>query len=134
MGYWLVKSDPDEYGWTQLVRDKDTEWTGVRNFAARLHLNGMKKGDPVLFYHSGSDKAVVGEAVVHREAFRDPTSDDDRWVAVGLRAGRVLKQPVSLAKIKAEKRLRDIGLIRIGRLSVMPLKKEEYNLLVEMGA
>ncbi len=134
MGYWLVKSDPEEYGWEQLVRDRDTEWTGVRNFAARLHLNGMKKGDPVLFYHSGSDKAVVGEAVVNREAFRDPTSDDDRWVAVGLQAGRVLKQPVPLAKIKAEKRLRDIGLIRIGRLSVMPLREEEYNLLVEMGA
>ena len=134
MGCWLVKSDPDEYGWPDLEADKETEWTGVKNYAARLHLNNMKKGDGVLFYHSGAEMAVVGEAIVSRESFSDPTTDDDRWVAIGLRAVKAFRRPVELKRIKAERQLQLIGLVRIGRLSVMPLKKAEYDLIMQMGA
>ena len=126
MNYWLVKSDPGEYGWEDLVKERKTHWTGVRNYAARLHMNGMKKGDAVLFYHSNREPAVIGEAMVTREAFPDPTSQDDKWVAVELEARKTLASPVSLQRIKAEKRLAEIGLVRIGRLSVMPLRKPEY--------
>lgn len=133
MKYWLVKSDPGEYGWEDLLKERKTDWTGVRNYAARLHLNGMKKGDAVLFYHSNREPAVIGEAKVTREAFPDPTAQDDKWVAVELEAGKSLGKPVSLQSIKAEKRLADIGLVRIGRLSVMPLQKPEYETIVKMG-
>lgn len=133
MKYWLVKSEPSVYSFDQLIRDGETTWDGVRNYAARIHLNGMKKGDQVLFYHSNDGMSIAGIAKVSREAFPDPSSDDDRWVAVGLQPVKPLKSPVSLTAIKAEKRLQQIGLVRIGRLSVMPLEKEEFDLILEMG-
>jgi predicted RNA-binding protein with PUA-like domain len=133
MGHWLVKSDPGEYGWENLVADGETDWTGIRNNAARLHLLGMKKGDPVLFYHSGGGMAVVGQAAVTREAFRDPTAGEDRWVAVGLRPVRAFGKPVPLAKIKSEEKLKQTPLVRIGRLSVMPLTKPEFDCMVKLG-
>lgn len=133
MNYWLVKSDPEEYGWAELTKDGSTVWSGVRNYAARQHLNGMKIGDEVLFYHSGEDMTVVGITKVLKEAFKDPTTDDERWVAVELKAGKQFKNPVSLKEIKSEKKLKNIGLVRIGRLSVMQLAKDEFDLIVAMG-
>ena len=133
MHYWLVKSDPDTYGWDEMVSDQTTFWDGVRNYAARNHMRNMKKGDQVLFYHSQTDKEVVGITKVSKEAYQDPTTDDERWSAVDLSVVKALKKPVSLAQIKAEKKLSSIALVRQGRLSVMPLKKEEFDLIVEMG-
>lgn len=134
MNYWLVKSDPDTYGWPELKKDKKTFWDGVRNYAARMHMNNMKKGDLVLFYHSQSDKTVVGITKVAKESYQDPTTDDDRWVAVDLEYVDELKNPVTLADIKAEKKLQEIALVRQARLSVMPLTKAEYDLIVKMGS
>jgi predicted RNA-binding protein with PUA-like domain len=134
MNYWLVKSEPSAYSFDRLMKDGATSWEGVRNYAARLHLNGMKNGDQVLFYHSNEGLNVVGIAKVIKEAYPDPSAKgDDRWVTVDLAPVKALKKPVSLDAIKAEKKLKDIGLVRIGRLSVMPLKKEEFDLVVKMG-
>jgi len=134
MNHWLVKSEPSVYPFSQLVKEGITSWEGVRNYAARLHLNGMKKDDLVLFYHSGEGLSVVGIAKVAKEAYPDQSAgNDDRWVTVDLAPVKPLKKPVPLEAIKAEPKLKDIGLVRIGRLSVMPLKKEEYDLLVKMG-
>jgi len=133
MNYWLVKSDPETYGWKELVKDKKTEWTGVRNYAARIHLKGMKKGDLVLFYHSNEGLAVVGITKVTREFFQDPTTKDEAWVAVEIEALKEFKRPVTLAEMKTKKELKNIGLIKIGRLSVMPLAKSEYDLIKLMG-
>ncbi len=133
MNYWLVKSEPSAYSWEQFNTDGQTVWSGVRNYAARLHLNGMKKGDPVLFYHSNIGQEVVGIAKVVKEAYHDPTTTDERWVAVDLKPFKKLKKAVSLDVIKKEKRLQNIGLVRIGRLSVMPLTKEEYDTLIELS-
>ena len=133
MNYWLVKSDPESYGWNELVKDKKTEWTGVRNYAARIHLKGMKKGDEVLFYHSNEGMAVVGITKVSKEFFQDPTTDDTAWVAVELTALKPLKKSVTLAEMKTKKELSNIGLIKIGRLSVMPLTKTEFDFIVKMG-
>jgi predicted RNA-binding protein with PUA-like domain len=126
MNYWLVKSEPETYSWSDLLRDKKTHWDGVRNFAARNNLKAMKKGDWVFFYHSGDDKCVMGIAEVAKEHYQDPTTDDANWVAVDLKPVKPLKQPVTLAQVKADKRLSQIYLVRQGRLSVMPLKKEEF--------
>lgn len=133
MNYWLVKSDPDTYGWPEMKKDKSTFWDGVRNYAARMHMNDMKKGDLVLFYHSQSDKTVVGIVKVKKESYQDPTTDDDRWVAVDLEYVEELANPVTLADIKAQPKLQDIALVRQSRLSVMPLKKAEYDLIVKMS-
>lgn len=133
MNYWLVKSDPESYGWNELIKDKKTDWTGVRNYAARIHLKAMQKGDEVLFYHSNEGMAVVGITKVSREFFQDPTTDDAAWVAVELTALKPLNQPVTLAEMKTKKELSNIGLIKIGRLSVMPLTKTEFDLIVKMG-
>lgn len=134
MSYWLVKSDPQEYGWKELVRDKTTAWTGVRNFKARGNLKAMKTDDEVLFYHSQTDKAVVGIAKVTKEYYPDPSAPKDQpWVCVDLAPVRPLKHPVTLDQIKADKRLSQTYLVRQGRLSVMPLKKEEFELIVAMG-
>lgn len=133
MNYWLVKSEPSVYSWDQLVKDGETRWDGVRNFAARIHLNAMKKGDQVMFYHSNEGMEVVGITKVSRTAYPDPTSDDERWVAVDLVPYKPLKKPVTLVQIKAEKRLKDIALVRIGRLSVQPLKKEEFDCILELS-
>lgn len=115
------------------MKDGSTMWEGVRNFMARNNLKAMKKGDKVLFYHSGENPSVVGIAKVTREFYHDPTSDDKNWVVVDLSPEKSLKNPVPLAQIKAEKKLKNIYLVRQGRLSVMPLKKEEYECIIEMS-
>ena len=133
MNYWLVKSEPGAYSWDQFVKDGQTVWSGVRNYAARIHLNGMKKGDEVFFYHSSEGQAVVGIAKVIKEAYQDPTTTDDRWVAVDLKPLKPLKNPVTLVDVKKDKRLKNIGLVRIGRLSVMPLTKDEFDVILELA-
>jgi predicted RNA-binding protein with PUA-like domain len=133
MSYWLVKSEPAAYSWQQLEKDKQTQWTGVRNYAARLHLRSMKKGDDVLFYHSNEGLDIVGISKVAKEAYQDPTTDDDRWVAVDLKAHKKLKKPVSLDAIKKDKRLKDMALVRIGRLSVQPVTDKEWAAIMELA-
>jgi predicted RNA-binding protein with PUA-like domain len=128
MNYWLVKSEPDVYHYDMLVKDKKTVWDGVRNFAARLHLKAMKKGDLVLYYHSGDDKAVVGVAKVIKEWYPEPGEPD--WAAVELAADRKLKKPVTLAQVKADKNLREMKLVKIARLSVQPVTASEFDLII----
>lgn len=134
MNYWLVKSEPVKYAWDQFVKDGKTFWDGVRNYQARNNLQAMKKGDLVLYYHSNEGMEVVGIAKVLKEHYPDPTIDDPRWVVVDLAPYKALKKPVSLAQMKQDPMLANIGLIRQGRLSVMPLKPEEFDRIVEMGS
>jgi predicted RNA-binding protein with PUA-like domain len=131
MAYWLMKSEPSSFGWDDLVRDGATEWDGVRNNAARLHLRAMKPGDEAFFYHSMSDKAVVGIMRVVREAKPDPKDAD--WVSVRVEPVRALARPVTLAEIKAEPRLAQMELIRQSRLSVAPVREEEWRAVLEMA-
>lgn len=133
MAYWLVKSEPSVYGWDQFVKEKETAWTGVRNYAARLHLRAMKVGDEVLFYHSNEGLDIVGIAKVSKEAYQDPTTDDDRWSAVDLKAFKKLKKPVSLDHVKNDKLLKNMALVRIGRLSVQPVTDEEWKVIMTMA-
>ena len=133
MAYWLVKSEPSVYSWDQFVKDKKTCWEGVRNYAARIHLNAMKKGDEVLFYHSNEGMEIVGKATVSREAYQDPGTEDTRWVAVDLAAGKKLKNPVSLSVMKTDKRLADMALIRISRLSVSPVTESEWKIIMQLA-
>jgi predicted RNA-binding protein with PUA-like domain len=133
--YWLVKSEPAAYSWTDFVRDGSTAWTGVRNFQARNYLQQMQPGDLVLFYHSVTDKTVVGIAEVAAHAAPDTTAPPDSgWVAVALRPQQPLPQPVSLSQIKQDVRLSQIGLLRQSRLSVMPLRSEEFDAVLELGS
>ena len=127
MAHWLMKSEPESYGWDDLVRDGGTEWDGVRNNAARLHLRAMKPGDEAFFYHSMSDKAVVGVMRITRAAQPDPK--DPNWVSVRVEPVRPLPRPVTLAEIKAEPRLAKMELIRQSRLSVAPVRDEEWELV-----
>lgn len=133
MAYWLIKSEPSVYPWDQLVKDKETYWDGVRNYAARLHLRAMKKGDEAFFYHSNEGLEIVGIVKISREAYQDPTTEDDRWVAVDVKPVKKLKKPVSLADIKANKKLAEMALIRLGRLSVQPVTEEEWKTVMEMA-
>jgi len=133
MNYWLVKSEPSVYSWDQFLSDGETCWSGVRNYAARIHLNGMKVGDQVMYYHSNDGMEIVGIAKVSRSAYQDPTTTDERWVAVDIKPLRTLKEPVSLRVIKSEKKLENIALVRIGRLSVMPLTKDEFSIVLELS-
>lgn len=133
MNYWLVKSEPVKYSWEKFNKDGQTFWDGVRNYQARNNLQGMKKGDLVLFYHSNEGMEVVGIAKVVKEAYQDPTIEDTRWVVVDLAPDQKLKNPVTLERIKKEKRLEGIALIRQSRLSVMPLKREEFDIILEMS-
>ena len=133
MAYWLVKSEPSAYSWDQLVKDKQTGWTGVRNYAARNHLRSMKKGDEVFFYHSNEGLEIVGVASVIKEAYPDPTSSEDTWVAVDLKPVKKLKKPVPLEQIKKEKRLKDMALLRLSRLSVQPVTPEEWKVVMELS-
>lgn len=133
MAYWLVKSEPFKYSWDQFEKDKQTYWDGVRNYAARLHLRAMKKGDQVLFYHSNEGLEIVGIAKVVKEHYQDPTTDDDAWVAVDLKAYKKLKKPVGLAQIKVDKRLANMALVRLGRLSVQPVTDEEWAVIMELA-
>ena len=133
MAHWLVKSEPSSYSWEQLEKDKQTAWTGVRNYAARLHLRNMKKGDEVFFYHSNEGTDIVGIAKVIKEAYQDPTTDDDRWSAVDLKPVRKLKKPVTLETIKKDKRLANMALVRIGRLSTQPVSDKEWEVIMELA-
>ncbi|MFQ5697468.1 MAG: EVE domain-containing protein [Myxococcota bacterium] len=128
-----MKTEPSSYAWSDLVRDDETCWDGVRNHAARLHLLAMALGDRVLVYHSGRERQAVGLAQVTREAYPDPTADDRRWVAVDLRATRPLVRPVPLARVKAEPSLREIALVRQSRLSVMPLEPRAFRRILELA-
>ncbi|MBL0102975.1 MAG: EVE domain-containing protein [Bacteroidetes bacterium] len=132
MAYWLVKSDPEEYSWENLVADGKASWDGIRNYAARNHLKGMKKGDQVLVYHSGGISAVVGLATVSKEFYQDPTTKEDAWVSVELKAGKALKRPIPLFEIKKDARLKDMMLIKISRLSVMPVTEAEFELITKL--
>ena len=132
--YWMVKQEPEPYSWSDFVSDGVTDWTGVRNYQARNNLREMKTGDRVLFYHSGKDKAVVGIAEVVKGAYPDPTADDVQWVAVDLQPIKALKNPVPLAAIRYDKRLSQLPLIRQSQLSVMPLTKDEFDVIVALGA
>ena len=133
MAYWLVKSEPSVYSWDKFVTDKQTFWSGVRNYAARINLRAMKKGDEVLYYHSNEGVEIVGIAKVIKEAYQDPTTEDDRWVAVDLKPVRKLKKSVSLDIIKKDKRLTNMDLVRLGRLSVQTVKEEEWKLIMQMA-
>jgi predicted RNA-binding protein with PUA-like domain len=133
MAYWLVKSEPTTYSWDQLRMDKQTTWDGVRNYAARIHLKAMKKGDEVFFYHSNEGTEIVGIAKVSKEFFQDPTTDDDAWVAVELKPYKTLKNPVLLETIKKNKQLANMALVRIGRLSVQPVSPEEYDIILKLA-
>lgn len=134
VNHWLVKQEPEDYSWDDLRRDGKTQWTGVRNFQARNNLKQMEVGDQVFFYHSGKEKSVVGIAEVAKAAYPDPTADDPSWVAVDIKPVKRLPQPVTLANIKANKKLTDFLLVRQSRLSVMPVTKEEFETIVKMGS
>ncbi len=131
--YWLVKSEPNVYGWNEFVKDKQTFWSGVRNYAARIHLKAMKKGDEVLFYHSNEGMEIVGIAKVIKEFYQDPTTEDTNWVAVDLKPVKKLKKSVTLSQIKADKRLGDMALVRLGRLSVQPVTEKEWGIVMVLA-
>lgn len=133
MNYWLIKSEPFKYSWDQLQKDKETFWDGVRNYAARNNLKAMKKGDQAFFYHSNEGIEIVGIAKVVKEAYQDPTTDDDRWAAVDFAPQKKLKKPVTLAQIKAEPKLANMDLVRFGRLSVQTVKPEEWELVMKIA-
>lgn len=133
MKYWLAKSEPSAYSWEQLVKDKSTSWTGVRNYAARINLNAMKKEDHIFFYHSNEGLCIVGIAKVIKEAYPDPTDKTKTWVAVDIAPVEAFKNPVTLAQMKVEKKLAGMALIRIGRLSVSPVTKQEYDMINKMS-
>ena len=131
--FWLVKQEPETYSWTIFVEEGETAWTGVRNFQARNNLRAMSKGDPVLFYHSGESKEVVGVARVAKEAYPDPTAAEGDWSGVDLVPVKGLKKSVALGVIKADQALKEILLIRNSRLSVMPLTEAQFNRILELG-
>lgn len=133
MAYWLIKSEPSTYSFDQLLKDKKTVWDGVRNYAARLHLRAMKKGDLAFFYHSNEGTEIVGIAKIVKEAFQDPTTTDEAWVAVEVAPHKKLKKPVSLAEIKADKRLAQMALVRLGRLSVQPVTDKEWEMVMKLA-
>lgn len=134
MKHWLVKSEPFKYSWEKFNKDGRTFWDGVRNYQARNNLREMKEGDLVLFYHSNEGKNVVGIAKVVKEAYQDPTTDDQNWVVVDLVPFQTLNNPVTLEQIKTEESLKDISLVKQGRLSVMPLKATEFDKILEMAS
>lgn len=133
MNYWLVKSEPSKYSWEQFEKDGQTFWDGVRNYAARNNLRAMKKGDLVFWYHSNEGMEIVGIAKVARESYQDPTTDDPAWLAVDFKPYKKLKKPVSLVQIKADKRLANMDLVRLGRLSVGAVKEAEWKIVMEMA-
>lgn len=131
MNYWLVKQEPEAYSFDDLLKDGKTDWTGVRNFQARNNLRAMKLKDKVLFYHSVSEKSVVGLAEVSREEFTDPT--DEKWIAVEIKPVKKFVKPVTLEQIKSEQGLQNIALIKQSRLSVMPLTEGEFDLILKLA-
>lgn len=131
MNYWLVKTEPGTYSWEDLVKDKKTTWDGVRNFQARNNLKAMKKGDLAFLYHSNEGKEIVGTVKIVKEAYPDPK--DKEWIVVDLGIGKKLKNPVTLAQVKANKKLADMVLVRVSRLSVQPVKPEEFDLILALS-
>lgn len=130
MQYWLVKTEPDVYSWDMFVKDKKTFWDGVRNYQARNNMQAMKKGDQVIFYHTGEERQAVGIAEVVKEAYQDPTTDETAWVCVDLKPVRKLAKPVTLAEIKADPIMKECGLVKNGRISVISLTLGEFSRLV----
>jgi predicted RNA-binding protein with PUA-like domain len=133
MQHWLVKQEPEKYPWVQFVKDKGTYWDGVRNYQARNNLRAMKKDDVVMYYHSVSEKAVVGMARVTREAYPDPTAKEGDWSVVDLKPVKAMVEPVTLERIKADAKLSEIALIKQSRLSVMPLRASEFQRILKLG-
>ncbi|MCX6147564.1 MAG: EVE domain-containing protein [Candidatus Kapabacteria bacterium] len=133
MAYWLIKSDPETYGWLQLKIDKSTTWDGVRNYQARNNIREMKKNDILFFYHSNSDKAIIGTAKVIKEAFQDPTTDNINWLSIEIKIDKEFKSAVGLAQIKSHNDLQNVPLIKHTRLSVMPIKDEEAKVFFELS-
>jgi predicted RNA-binding protein with PUA-like domain len=133
MAHWLIKSEPFKYSWDQFVKDKQTFWDGVRNYAARNNLRDMKKGDEVFFYHSNEGLEIVGIAKVAKEAYQDPTTDEEAWVVVDFKPVRKLKKPVTLAQMKTDKRLANMDLLRLGRLSVGKVTDAEWEVVLELA-
>lgn len=131
MAYWLIKSEPFKYSWDQFEKDKQTCWDGVRNYAARNNLRAMKKGDLAFFYHSNEGLEIVGIAKVANEAYQDPSTPEVAWVAVDFKPFKKLKKPVTLAQIRADPRLSNMDLIRLGRLSVQTVKEEEWEIVMQ---
>ena len=134
MAYWLLKSEPFKYSWEQLEKDKKTFWDGVRNYAARNNLRAMKKGDLAFFYHSNEGLEIVGIVKIIKEAYQDPTTKEEAWVAVDVAPFKKLKKPVTLAQIKSDKRLQNIALVKLSRLSVQPITSEEWDLIIELAS
>ncbi|NOT75861.1 MAG: EVE domain-containing protein [Cyclobacteriaceae bacterium] len=132
MNYWLLKTEPETFSWNDLIRDKKAVWDGVRNFQARNHLKNMKLGDKALIYHTGEEKAVVGISTVVRESYPEPKEPD--WVAVDLAPDKALKNPVSLAKVKQDKSLQQMVLVKVARLSVQPVLKSEFDKIMELSS
>ena len=133
MNFWLVKQEPTKYSWDEFVHDKETYWDGVRNYQARNNLKAMKKGDYAFYYHSVSDKKIMGIAKVTKEFYQDPTTPDERWVVVDLKPVKPFKNQVSLEQVKGEKSLQDIALVKQSRLSVAPLTQKEFKIILKMG-
>jgi predicted RNA-binding protein with PUA-like domain len=135
MAYWLIKSEPDVWSFEQQIKKgaKGEAWTGVRNFTARRHLQDMKKGDRAFFYHSNVGKEIVGIVEVIKEAYPDPTAKGEPWIVVDVKAVDALPQPVTLTAVKAEKKLKDMALVKYGRLSVQPVTEAEWKLVCKMG-
>ena len=131
MNYWLVKSEPSTFSWDDLVSDKKTVWDGVRNFQARNNLKAMKKGDLAFFYHSNEDKAIVGIGKIIKEGYPEPKDND--WIAVDIAPEKKLKNSVSLAQIKSDKRLANMVLVKASRLSVQPVKADEFELILALS-
>lgn len=133
MNYWLVKSEPFKYPWEQFEKDKKTFWDGVRNYQARNNLRAMQKGDYVLFYHSNEGLNIVGIALVAKEHYQDPTTEDKNWVVVDLKPYKKLKNPIDLTQIKQDKILSGMALVKQSRLSVSPVTKEQFDRVLELG-
>ncbi len=133
MPYWLIKSEPFKYSWDQFVKDKQTFWDGVRNYGARNNLKAMKKGDEAFFYHSNEGMEIVGIAKVAKEFYQDPTTVLPAWVVVDFKPAKKLKNTVTLQQVKADIRLQDMALVRLGRLSVQPVTEEEWNIVLELA-
>ena len=135
MAYWLLKTEPDDYSWEDLKKKgaKGDAWTGVRNFTARNHMKTMKKGDQVFIYHTGDEKQVVGIAEVVKESYPDPTDEKGQFLSVDVKIGKPLAKPVTLAAVKADKKLAEMALVKYGRLSVQPVTETEWKLVSKMG-
>ena len=133
MAYWLLKSEPFKYSWDQLVKDKKTHWDGVRNYLARNHLKTMKKGDKIFFYHSNEGLEIVGIAKIVKEYYQDPTTPEPAWVVVDIAPVKKFKKAVTLTQVKAEKDLQEMSLIKSMRLSVQPVREEEWKIILQMA-